>query len=93
MRELIGLINYNVQKLLDLVDQTLALSRIENDTLPLSVCRQDILPHVRRLMNSFTCYAREKEITVDLDLPRNGSSSPWTSTSSARFCRTWSPTP
>lgn len=69
MRELIGLINYNVQKLLDLVDQTLALSRIENDTLPLSVCRQDILPHVRRLMNSFTCYAREKEITVDLDLP------------------------
>ncbi|MEI3554005.1 MAG: histidine kinase dimerization/phospho-acceptor domain-containing protein [Alistipes senegalensis] len=52
-RELINLINDSIQRLLKLVDQTLNLSRIENDTLPLSVCRQDILPrgraHDRRL--------------------------------------------
>ena len=67
MRELISLINYNIQKLLDLVDQTLNLSRIENDTLPLSVCRQDILPYVHRLLGSFTCYADEKQISMRLE--------------------------
>ncbi len=67
MRELIALINYNIQKLLDLVDQTLNLSRIENDTLPLSVCRQDILPYVRRLLDSFACYADEKRISLRLE--------------------------
>ena len=47
MRELINLINDNVHACSNFVDQTLNLSRIENDTLPLSVCRQDILPRGR----------------------------------------------
>lgn len=65
-RELINLINDNIQRLLKLVDQTLNLSRIENDTLPLSVCRQDILPVVERMMAGFACYAREKRIDISL---------------------------
>ena len=36
--------------------------------------------------------ARKRSRSIWISL-RNGSSSPWTSTSSARFCRTWSPTP
>ena len=65
-RELINLINDSIQRLLKLVDQTLNLSRIENDTLPLSVCRQDILPVVERMMAGFACYAREKRIDISL---------------------------
>lgn len=63
-RELINLINYNIQQLLMLIDQTLSLSRIENDTLPLSVCRQDIIPYVNRLTESFACLAHEKRIDL-----------------------------
>lgn len=66
LHELINLINDNIQRLLKLVDQTLSLSRIENDTLPLSVCRQDILPVVERMMAGFACYAREKRIDISL---------------------------
>lgn len=62
--ELVNLINYNIRQLLKLIDQTLSLSRIENDTLPLSVCRLDILPYVRRLTDSFACLAREKRIEL-----------------------------
>lgn len=65
-RELINLINDNTQRLLTLVDQMLNLSRIENDTLPLSVYRQDILPVVERMMAGFACYAREKRIDISL---------------------------
>ncbi len=65
-RELIDLINDNTQRLLTLVDQMLNLSRIENDTLPLSVHRQDILPVVERMMAGFACYAREKRIDISL---------------------------
>ena len=65
-RELTNLINDNIQRLLKLVDQTLSLSRIENDTLPLSVCRQDILPVVERMMAGFACWAREKRIDISL---------------------------
>lgn len=63
-RELVNLINYNIQQLLKLIDQTLNLSRIENDTLPLSVCRQDIIPYVNRLTDGFACLAREKNIDL-----------------------------
>lgn len=63
-RELVNLINYNIQQLLKLIDQTLSLSRIENDTLPLSVCRQDIIPYVNRLTEGFACLAREKRIAL-----------------------------
>ena len=63
-RELVNLINYNIQQLLKLIDQTLSLSRIENDTLPLSVCRQDIIPYVNRLVDGFACLAREKNIDL-----------------------------
>lgn len=63
-RELVNLINYNIQQLLKLIDQTLSLSRIENDTLPLSVCRQDIIPYVSRLTDGFACLARDKQIDL-----------------------------
>ena len=63
-QELIHLINYNIQQLLKLIDQTLSLSRIENDTLPLSVCRQDIVPCIDRLMSSFAYHAQEKNISL-----------------------------
>lgn len=63
-RELVNLINYNIQQLLKLIDQTLSLSRIENDTLPLSVCRQDIIPYVSRLTDGFAALARDKQIDL-----------------------------
>ncbi len=63
-RELISLINYNVRQLLRLVDQMLVLSRIENGTLPLSVCRQDIVPIVRRLAENFGYFAQGKGIEL-----------------------------
>ena len=69
-RELVGLINYNVRQLLRLVDQMLVLSRIENGTLPLSVCRQDIVPIVRRLADNFGYLAQGKGIELHAaDIP------------------------
>ncbi len=51
--KMIESINYNMRNLLNLVDQLLNLSRIENGALPLSVSRTDVPFLLRRLADGF----------------------------------------
>lgn len=64
----VNLINYNIQRLLSLIDQMLDLSRIDNDTLSLKVTREDIVPMLTAMMNSFEYYAREKNIELRFEV-------------------------
>ena len=65
--KMIESINYNMRNLLNLVDQLLNLSRIENGALPLSVSRTDVPFLLRRLMDGFSFQAHEKSIELLLD--------------------------
>lgn len=65
--KMIESINYNMRNLLNLVDQLLNLSRIENGALPLSVSRTDVPFLLRRLTDGFSFQAHEKSIELLLD--------------------------
>ena len=65
--KMIGSINYNMKNLLNLVDQLLNLSRIENGALPLSVSRTDVPFLLRRLTDGFSFQAHEKSIDLACD--------------------------
>ena len=65
--KMIGSINYNMKNLLNLVDQLLNLSRIENGALPLSVSRTDVSFLLRRLTDGFSFQAHEKSIELVCD--------------------------
>lgn len=65
--KMIESINYNMRNLLNLVDQLLNLSRIENGALPLSVSRTDVPFLLRRLADGFSFQAHEKSIELTCD--------------------------
>ena len=65
--KMIESINYNMRNLLNLVDQLLNLSRIENGALPLSVSMTDVPFLLRRLTDGFSFQAHEKSIELLLD--------------------------
>ena len=69
--KMIGSINYNMKNLLNLVDQLLSLSRIENGALPLSVARTDVPFLLRRLTDGFSFQAHEKSIELACDCSEN----------------------
>ncbi len=59
-------INLNTKRLLSLTDMTLDLSRIENDTLPLTITETPVLPLVRNVISGFNPFAAEKGISLTL---------------------------
>lgn len=60
-------INFNMRKLLDLVDQLLNLSRMENDALPLFVTEQDTWQYIQRTVESFRYAAQQKDISLQME--------------------------
>lgn len=62
--KLIKLINLNTSKLIELVDQSLALTRIESSTLPLNVSLQSPVELVNFYVSLFESAARKKEIEL-----------------------------
>lgn len=69
---LIRSINYNIERLLRLLNQALDYSRMERDTLPLMVSNNDLAPVIQNIINSYRYYARIKhiELTLHLDSER-----------------------
>lgn len=66
---LLNLVSFNVRRLIKLLDQLLDFGKIENDTLMLNTYQEDIVPRVTGLMESFTYYARDKNVELKLDCP------------------------
>jgi len=64
--ELLNLVNNNVERLLRLIDQLLDFTKLESDTLSLQVTSQDIMPSIINIMDSFSYYAKEKNIDLTL---------------------------
>ncbi len=62
------LMNYNIQQLLKLIDQTLGISRIEYGALPLSISCQDFPDCMSRLVDGFRIAADTKEIDLRLNM-------------------------
>lgn len=70
---LLGLAEYNSEKLLRLADQLMDFSKLENDTLGLSVEAVDLGAFLKETAHIFGYYAREKGIRLDIDIPQGGS--------------------
>lgn len=64
-RRLLGTIQQNVSRMLVLVNQMLDLGKLENDTLPLKVCKKDMVPVARELAGLFQSRAKTKHITLN----------------------------
>ncbi len=63
-----SLMNYNIQQLLKLLDQTLGISRIEYGALPLSISSQDFPDCMGRLVDGFRIAADMKGIDMSLNM-------------------------
>lgn len=62
--KLINLVNYNMQRLLRLLNQMMEYSKLEKETLPLKVDKIDIVNLVNNLLHSYEYYVKEKNITL-----------------------------
>lgn len=66
----LNMINYNVQRLMSLVDQMLDLGKLESGVLQMEVTRADVAPVIRDLVTSFSFYARQKGIELTVSCSR-----------------------
>lgn len=64
--KLISLVNYNMQRLLRLLNQMMEYSKLEKETLPLKVDKIDIIALVENLLHSYEYYVKEKNIKITL---------------------------
>lgn len=65
-RQLLGIIDRNVKRMLRLVNQLLDFNKLENDALRLRVSRMDIITELRRIMDLFLMNAEEKGIDIEI---------------------------
>ena len=66
VRRNLGTVERNVHRMLRLVNQMLDFNKLENDTLPLSVSRVDIIPYLYDLVDTFRHSAESKDITLEV---------------------------
>ncbi|MCD8171867.1 MAG: response regulator [Alistipes sp.] len=64
--KLLGLIDRNAAKLLRLLDQLMDFARIESDTMSLAVSQIDPLTVANELIQTYSYFALDKNITVEL---------------------------
>ncbi len=64
-KQLLGIIDRSVKRMLRLVNQLLDFNKLENDTLRLRICRMDIIAEMRRIMDLFLMNAAEKGIDIE----------------------------
>ncbi len=57
-------VNYNTQKILNLINQILDLARLEEGGMPLVLKQADIIPYIGYITDSFRSFARSKEISL-----------------------------
>lgn len=69
--KIVASINYNMKNLLNLVDQLLSLSRIENGSMPLSVSLTDVTFLLHKIIDGFSFQAHEKSIELTCDCAGN----------------------
>lgn len=67
---LMKMINTNTLRLLKLIDQLLDFEKVENDTLSLSIRKDDIVLRVKGIIEGFSLYAKEKGIDMVLTCPK-----------------------
>jgi signal transduction histidine kinase/DNA-binding response OmpR family regulator/streptogramin lyase len=65
MKDDLGIVHRNANKLLELVNQLLDISKIESGNMKLQTVPQNIVPLVKALALSFTSYAERKKITLN----------------------------
>ncbi len=63
-RQLLGIIDRSVKRMLRLVNQLLDFNKLENDTLRLRISRMDIIAEMRRIMDLFLMNADEKGVSI-----------------------------
>ena len=64
MKDDLGIVHRNANKLLELVNQLLDISKLESGNMKLQTVPQNIVPLVKALALSFTSYAQRKTITL-----------------------------
>ena len=64
MKDDLGMVHRNANKLLELVNQLLDISKLESGNMKLQTVPQNIVPLVKALALSFTSYAERKTITL-----------------------------
>lgn len=66
---LLQLVNFNIERLLRLIDQLLDFEKMESDTLIFSVSEVDIAEVIKKLILSFSFHSQEKNIDIKLNIP------------------------
>lgn len=64
---LIAFLERNIKRILLLIDQLLDFRKLESDTLPLRVEKEDIVPLVAHIVDSFTYLAKAKNTDLKLE--------------------------
>ncbi len=62
VREQLTLVEKNINRMLRLVNQLLDFRKIQNKKMKMQVCRMDIIPFIRHIMESFQTMAEEQQI-------------------------------
>lgn len=66
---LLQLVNFNIERLLRLIDQLLDFEKMESDTLTFSASEVNLAEVVKKLILSFSFHSQEKNIDVKFNLP------------------------
>lgn len=69
-RRKINIITRNGQRLLDLVNQLLDLSKIDGKQMRLELCEEDVMKHLRTIAGSFTSLAEARSIDFRINTDR-----------------------
>jgi signal transduction histidine kinase/ligand-binding sensor domain-containing protein/DNA-binding response OmpR family regulator len=64
MKDDLSMVHRNANKLLELVNQLLDISKLESGNMKLQTIPQNIIPFLKALLLSFTSYAERKRITL-----------------------------
>ena len=67
MKDDLGMVHRNANKLLELVNQLLDISKLESGNIKLQTVPRNIIPLLKALVLSFTSYAERKMITLKLN--------------------------
>lgn len=68
-KAMFDLINFNIKRLLRLIDQILDFNKLESDALKLSITKEDVVPTIENAIKSYSFYAHEKNLTLTLHNP------------------------
>lgn len=66
-QNLIAFLERNIKRILLLIDQLLDFKKLESDTLPLRVEKEDIIPLVEHVVDSFSYFAKAKNMDLQLN--------------------------